>query len=518
MRAPISDLDGRDFDTIVIGGGAVGASSAQHLAARGFRTLLVDKGDFASGTTSRSSRLLYCGLAYLSPNYELWRFAYRPRDAYQRLRMARMAMQSRAQLASTMPERLTRHTFFFPFFKDSPFPGWKVDLGYRILSMFGSSKVPLGYHRLTAAEAAQKYGLVKLMDQDRLDSIGVFQEFQYHWAERICVDTVLDAEQCGATVRNYTKVNGLSRLSDGCWRVSLEDTRRPGETARIEAKALVNTAGPWADLVTSLAVPRPKKKRLVGIKGVNLLVKLPDSCRGLGMETISRIGQPFYCMPWGDHHFFGPTETVFDDDPDNVRVLPEEIEFILGEANHVFPSLNLRRADVVYSWCGVRPRTSSSNEEGVRAMTIHDMSDEGMPNAITVTGTPIMVHRRAGQRVADEIARRFAPSGNATALSYEAKLPPGPPQTSCLPIEALRHAAANEYVETLIDLLFRRVLVGWQPGMGIADARRAAELVSDILCWDEARIASEVEDYRRFVAEHFAPAALAQPESRIINA
>src|SRR5215210_4877805 len=122
MRAPLPSLAGRSFDVIVVGGGAAGASTAQNLASRGYETLLVDKGDFASGTTSRSSRLLYCGLAYLSPDYELWRFLYRPKDLLQRLRMARLSMMCRNQLVQTMPERLIRSTFFFPVFRNGAYP------------------------------------------------------------------------------------------------------------------------------------------------------------------------------------------------------------------------------------------------------------------------------------------------------------------------------------------------------------------------------------------------------------
>jgi len=508
MRQPLPSLEGQIFDVAVIGGGAAGASAAQHLAAKGYRTVLVDKGDFASGTSSRSSRLLYCGLAYFSPDYELWRYAYRWGDLKNRVYMARLAMQCRTQLATTMPERLSRHTFFFPVFRDGAFPGWKVDLGYRALSLFGSSQAPLDYHRLPAAAAAKQYGLVRLMDQSRLDSVGVFQEYQYKWAERICLDTVLDAERCGATIRNYTEVTAIERVPSNRWRLTLQDSIARGVTTRIEAHALVNTAGPWADRVTARAVPRPKQ-RLVGIKGVNVLVKLPDDCRGLGMETISSIDQPFYCMPWGDYHFFGPTETIFEGDPDTVRVLPEEVSFILNEANRVFPTLKLTTDDVVYSWCGVRPRTHSEADEGVKSVRIHDMAEEGMPNALTLTGTPIMMHRYAGRKIAEQVSDTVRPSGEPRPLSYGAKLlPKGDAPQAAIPVEALRHAAANEHAVTLIDLLFRRVMVGWQPGMGVAEARAAAEAVADILGWSDARITAEVEAYVTFIAEHFSPAIL----------
>lgn len=506
MRASLTELDGRSFDVIIVGGGVVGASAAQHVASGGRTTLLVDKGDFGSGTSSRSSRLLYSGLAYFSPDHALWRFAYQPKDLLQRIRMAKLAMQCRTELASTMPERVSRHTFFFPVFEDGEYPGWKVDLGYRALGLFGSSKVPLSYRRLPAAEAARQFGLVGLMDSKRLSSVAVFDEYQYQWAERICLDTMLDAERCGATIRNYTTATRLDPLPGGGWRVTLEDATSPGTTATVEAATLVNTAGPWADrLLRKTSGPVPQKKHLVGIKGVNLVVKLPDSCRGTGFEMISSIGQPFYCMPWGDHHFFGPTETIFEDEPGAVRVLPEEAEFLIGEANRALPSLNLTTADIVYRWAGVRPRTTSETASGVKSLTIHDMAAEGMPGALTVTGCPIMTHRHAGRMIAARVAQMGQASGTVTQLSYAARTLPGAEDLSA---ERLRHAVVHEHVETLVDLLFRRVPVGWTPGMGLADARKAAETVAGLLGWDEARIGHEVEAYRRFIADNFQPRAL----------
>src|SRR5690625_506796 len=110
-------IDGTFFDVIDIGAGATGASTVQHLIASGYKTLIIDKGDFASGTSSRSSRLLYCGLAHLSPDHPIWQFLLKPKDLARRLYMAHIAMNCRAQLVKTMPERLSKHTFFFPVFK-----------------------------------------------------------------------------------------------------------------------------------------------------------------------------------------------------------------------------------------------------------------------------------------------------------------------------------------------------------------------------------------------------------------
>lgn len=509
----ITSIAGQAFDVVVIGGGAAGASAAQNLAAKGFKTLLVDKGDFGSGTSSRSSRLLYCGLAHLSPDYPIWKFVLHPKDLLRRLWMARLAMKCRAQLVTTMPERLRPLTFFFPVYRNGQYPGWKVDLGFRTLELLGLAKVSLNYRRLPVQKAARKYGMVSHMAQHPdLESIAVYTEYQYNWAERICVDTVLDAERLGAQVCNYTRVTQLTANAEEGWTVTVQDSLAPDQTATVTARMIVNTAGPWVDRVNSMT-GTPSRKHLVGIKGVNVVVKLPPECEGQGLETISSIDQPFYCMPWGKYHFFGPTETVFEGDPDDARVLPEEIDFILAEANRLFPTLSLTRKDVVYSWCGIRPRTSSDAREGIKALTIHELSREGMPNAIALTGTPIMNHRYAGKAIAERVSQALRPTRPAQALSHAAKLfPESPdarpidPQTPRITTAALRHAARYEHPRTLSDLLFRRTDLGWTHTMGLPAARRAAEEVADIMGWDAARIDQEVARYQDFVREHFNPA------------
>lgn len=506
------------YDVAVVGGGAVGASAAQNLAAKGFRTVLLEQGDFGSGTSSRSSRLLYCGLAYFSPDYPLWRFVLHPRHLIARVRMARLAMQCRTELATTMPERLKAREFVFPVLKNSEYPAWKVALGYHALGVFGSRRAPLNYRHVPIARAAEENGLVALMDPERVTGVASFTEYQYDWPERIVLDTVLDAERLGATVRNYTRVTQAAHL-DGQWHLSLADGPRPGRPgsggrARGEARArfLVNAAGPWVDRLLS-GDAAPSRRHVIGIKGVNVMVRLPDECRGKGFETISSKDQPFYVMPWGDHHFFGPTETVFEGLPEDVRVLPVELDYILGEANHVLPSLKLTREDIVYAWCGVRPRTAGGHE-GQKSVTLHDMVAEGLPNALTVTGAPIMVHRHAGRKVASAVRRRLEPSVRAQPLSPGAKLLPWDETDETIggvPRSTLR-AASGDHVTTLLDLMFRRVNMGWEPDLGLPHAHAVAREVADVLGWDAAAIDAEVAAYRAFVAENFLPGGLVEAE------
>jgi glycerol-3-phosphate dehydrogenase len=172
--------------------------------------------------------LLYCGLAYFSPDFPLWQYILHPRELFQRVKTARLAMKCRTELVKTMPERLRHATFFFPVFRGGAFPGWKVDLGYRALGLFGSRDAPLAYRRVSAEKAAEEFPLIRFMDRTRLTSTAVFREYSYFWPERILSDTALDAERLGATLRTYCAVRNLQHDKDTGWTLDLEESA-PGQ-------------------------------------------------------------------------------------------------------------------------------------------------------------------------------------------------------------------------------------------------------------------------------------------------
>ena len=510
LRKSLASLDGHDFDVAVIGAGVIGASAAQHLAAAGYDVLLVDEGDFASGSSSRSTRLQHCGLRYLAPGKSMAEFFLHPSRLATALRMARQAMQSRAQFVRTTPERVRAMTVGFPIWRGGRYSPWQVNLAFRLLEKLGPKDVPLDYRRLRPAEAAADPLLRKLRDHERLIEVAQFREYEFEWPERIAVDAVLDAARMGATVRNYTRCVGLAREGEG-WRVRLQDARAPAEQAEIGAKMLVNAAGIWIDRVNAQAGGGARRK-ITGTKGVHIMVRLPPECRDRGIATLNRLDEGLYCVPWRGIHYFGPTETLYEGDIDDIQPEEEEIRFLLDEANHLLPSLRLTRQDVLFAWAGVRPLTYNPDlPMGNRSRELHDLGREGMPGALAMTAGPVMTHRGAGQEIAAAVRRRLAPSRAPQPLSYAARRFPenqnSPPlldDYTDIKLADLRHAAANEQVTDLVDLLFRRVGAGWTAGMAAAEAERAAEAVADIMDWDAAERQAQVQRYHAYLARRHA--------------
>ena len=504
MRTPIEKLDAAKFDVCVIGAGVNGASTAQHLAAAGYAVLLVEKGDYGSGSSSRSSRLLHCGLRYLAPGASMFEFFRHPSRLKTAMRMAKLAMEARRQLVLTAPERVRPLNFHFPIWKESTYRPWQVKLGLGLLASMAPIDVPLE-QRMISPKAAKLLPLVgSLRDWDRLQSIGAFTEYQFEWPERLCVDAVLDAERLGASVRNYTAATKMIRRNE-VWEIELADVQTGG-SATIEAKLVLNMAGIWIDKVNSQSgAQRPRK--ILGTKGIHLMVKLPPECADNGIVTFNRRQEPLYCIPWRGMHYFGPTETVYEGNLDEIRAEDDEVESLLAEGNHLLPGLKLKRSDILFTWAGVRPLSfDPALPMGKRSRDVHDLSGSGMPGVYATTAGPVMTHRSAGTEMVDLVRRKFKAGRPAQAVNYGARSfpdnrnsPPVVDDWTDAKLADLDYAARHEHATNLVDLMFRRVGAGWTSTMGFDAADKAAEAVAGVYGWDAARTNKEADDYRAYL-------------------
>jgi glycerol-3-phosphate dehydrogenase len=505
-RSSLKALEGQSFDVLVIGGGANGSSTAQHLAADGFRVLLIDKGDFGSGSSSRSSRLLGNGMHYLAGGHSPWDFILKPRRFLSGCRMARFALSSRAQMVKTVPELLEKVKFCFPLYKDSIYQPWQFDAGINVLKLLGTGGVDLGYQRISSAEARRRPLLKWLREPDKIASVATFDYFQFRWPERIVVDTALGAEKLGATIRNYTEAVSLKRVEDQRWHVVLRDGV-DGTKVEVNAKIVMNMAGIWIDQVNGRSTSAKVTRKITGTKGIHIAFRLPPECKGASVTWQNRHNEHMYVLPWHDHHYVGPTEVPYEGNLDDIHPTESEIAWVIDEVRYMLPEMPLRREDVLYAWAGVRPWTSGPNApKGLRERVLHDLSDEGMPGVMALTGGPLMSHRSAGADASAAVARMLKPSGPARQIDYSSNrfkddgtspaLINSEPRIS---VAEIRHAAAAEHPVTLTDLLFRRVPAGWTERMGLQLATNAAEAVADIMGWDESRVAAEIDGFRKHV-------------------
>jgi len=497
-------LDGQRFDAVIIGGGINGASAVQQLSAAGYRCLLAEKDDFASGASGRSPRMLHCGLRYFETPRPVRDFALAPWRFLQALDMARQSMAARAELARDSATRLKPFTMCFPVYRGGPVAGWQVRAGLRLLRALGPRDVPLDDRQLSGAGLAELPFLGDLRAPDRIASVACYREYMFDWPERFCLDAVLDAERNGAVVRNDCRADLGERTAAGDWRVALAATDGP---ATVEAPLVLVMAGTWIDGVVGTTTPLIR-----GTKGAHILVRMPGAYRGYGISSLHRGGHPFYLLPSHEDVFcFGPTETPFEGDATDVQATDEEIDFLIGEANHMLPGRRLTRRDVELTWAGVRPLTWDPGlPMGNRLRKLHDLGERGMPGVLAMTAGPVMTHRSAGRMVLDAVARRLPPSArrgvprhrpfefargdNARSLS-EVR-----PEVTAADVE---NAARREHARSLADILIRRVGLGGRSHLARADVEAAARIAAPVLGWAEDRIAQEVAAFLELQARTY---------------
>jgi glycerol-3-phosphate dehydrogenase len=476
VRDDLAGLDGAEFDVAVIGAGINGAAAAEQLAASGYRVLIVDKGDFASGASSRSSRLLHCGLRYLAPGRSILDFARHPSRLKTALRMARLAMEARSEFVRSFPERAKPMRLHFPIYKDGLYRGWQVDLAFKLLERMGPGDLPLDYRRLSPAEARGMPLIGGLRDPEKLLGVAAFREYQFQWPERVTVDAVSRAEGNGAVARNYTSARLLNHDAAG-WRIELTDLLSQTPPVTVRAKVNLLMAGTWIDDVARGGASGAKR-RVFGTKGCHIVVRLPENCRGLGIATFNSKGEPLYCIPWKELHYFGPTESEYTGDLDRIHVSDAEQAYLIREANILLPGLGLKPSDVLMTWAGVRPLTyDPAVPFGNRARVVHDLAPDGLPDTVAMTAGPVMTHRSAGAEMLAEVVKRLGSPDHARKITPRAPRP-------------------AEHAASLSDVLFRRTGRAWAGPVGEEELEALAAETGALLGWDEEQRNRQVRAFR----------------------
>ena len=510
-RDSLNDLDRHAYDIVIIGGGISGASAAQYLAAAGYSVLLAEKGDYASAATSRSGRLLHCGLRYLGPAYSLMEFVREPRKLVMAVSAARRSIRASTEFIRTSPERQRPMRIYTTIDRSMPYSGFHVDLGARFLQLLNLNRQRLNYRRYSPQKARELPYMEWLRDTADVTSVIGIDDHQFNWPERICIDAVMDARRLGANTRNYTLATGIGRTPDGKWRITLQDMLSPNQTAEVDGTVVLNMAGAWIDKVNASANRPEVPRKITAVKGVHILVQLPPEYRGQGFMGLNRNKDGLTCMPWGDMHFVGPTETVYDGDLDDVRPEETDVQELLDEITYLMPGISLGRDDVRQAWAGIRPITyhpDMPRGDRMAFSKLHDLSKDGMENVFTLTWAAIMFHRSASAEIVRAVRRKLAPSGPARPMSHAGVLrqrQPAPPVVEgydAVTLDDLVHSAKNEQAQGLVDLLFRRLALGWFVSVPPESVARAADAVAGPLGWSEDRKEAEIRAYHDYVPRY----------------
>jgi glycerol-3-phosphate dehydrogenase len=526
------------FDAVIVGGGMAGAGVARDLAQRGLACVLVEKADFASGTTSRSSKLIHGGLRYL----ELLDF-----------QLVRESLRERETLARLAPHVIRPLPFLVPVYQGGPRSLVKVRLGLRLYDLLTPGKRTERYRTVDAARARS---LEPTLRPEGLLGAGYYFDDLLLSPERLCLENVLSARRAGAHALNYVQAEEFRPRPEGGWTVRVRDLVR-GDTADLHGRVLVNAAGPWADRVRARAGVEDRGERILRTtKGVHLLLpRLTERAIYLSTDGDERM---IFVIPWREFSLVGTTDTDCAESPDRVWTTRAEVQYLLEAVRRVLADPRVTEANVAYTYAGVRPLTFDGRA-GQRASAVsrqHRVVAEGPGGRfLTITGTKLTCFRSLAEGVGATVVRllgRGGPSDTARtaldgsdeeagALEVHAMLDvteavrssgldpdqvealvatygrrargvldlarrlPGGTERLCKnapDIAAQLHWAVEaELAVSLQDLLLRRTGIGTGPCLGLDCAPAIAQRMGALLGWSPRRTEAELEAYDSVVRQ-----------------
>jgi glycerol-3-phosphate dehydrogenase len=537
-------LRDRDFDVLVIGGGINGVAIARECAQRGKRTLLVEKNDFASGTTSRSTRIIHGGLRYL----ELGDIS-----------LVRESLRERENLLNQSPH-LVRPLEFL------------LALPKKRRSLLRSSlavRTGLWLYRHWAGGERPTHGALEAfecqLDSGRSWAIYSYEDAQCEFPERLVAEWLAESVAAGALVRNHTQALQITRSGGRVTGARVRDLISAQEYA-VSAKWIVNATGPWADSVISgsgLAATR----LIGGVRGSHLVLPKFSGAATQPVYAEAADGRQIFVIPWNGQILVGTTEIADSGHTDNPQPAAEEIDYLLSSFLRLFPHSGITKADIRYSFAGVRPLPYAPGKKYsaiTRRHILHDHREEGAAGLISVIGgkltTAASLARDVGRKLGlgiPEPANVFAAPAlgedleatvrqwarlvadkagipeecaqgvaewhgrHALAIAHSASLDERLREPICshtchLVAEAV-NAVAHECAITLGDILLRRVPVALGACWSEACSREAATKVGAALGWDQPRTHAELERFeeerQRFLHPRKDRSVSANPET-----
>ena len=522
----LAALGGRVFDVLVIGGGITGCAIARDAALRGLSVALVEKNDFANGTSSRSSRLIHGGVRYLEHGHVHLVFE----SSAERHRLLRLA-----------PHLVRPLAFTWPVYAGARIARWKLGAGlllYDALALFRNVE----RHKRLSRSAV-------LAHEPRLRAEGLVGGARYFDAAtddaRLTVANAIGAAEAGAIVLNHVAATTLLK-SDG--QVAGATVRDEIQQTLIDVRSrvVVNATGPWSDDVRAMDAETSSGSTMTrGSKGAHIEVPRDRVGNNEALTLLSPTDQRvFFVLPAEKHAIIGTTDTYTNASPDVVRATNDDVRYLLAAANTFFPQASLGEEDVVSAWAGIRPLLPAADETPGAVTREHAVttSESGL---VTISGGKLTTYRVMAHDVLTAVLPRLdsgqsddrtvstpLPGGDFLSLHEltakiddtigdstlarhlatsfgtrwrdvwssiqeaggEDRVVTGLPYT----VGELRYCVSREFAMTLADLFIRRTHLAFETrDHGTEAAPRVAAAIGPLLGWDGAAERRAIEVYER---------------------
>jgi glycerol-3-phosphate dehydrogenase len=517
---PRPPLEGQHFHVVIIGGGINGVAVARECARAGKRTLLVEQNDFASGVTSRSTRIIHGGLRYLE---------------HGEIALVRESVRERERLLRERSHLVQPAHFLFLLNEHSQRTAMKVRAGLWLYQKIaGRKSADLSEMELMRVE--------RTLDAGQKWSIFNYEDAQCEFPERLVAEWMTEAVAAGAVVRNHCEVLAVDVAQGRARGVLLRD-RISGKDERVVAAWTLNCTGPWADRICQRSAVRTSKPMLGGVRGSHIVLGRFSGAPSSSLYTEAADGRPIFILPWNEQVLVGTTEVADTGDPGKTAPSSEEIDYLLRTVTKLFPKAKISSHDIKYAFAGVRPLPHSPGNNAAavtRRHFLHDHTPDGAARLISVIGGKLTTAaslarecaRKIGIAVAEpgmvmigpgrsidpmldqevlEIARAGSVSEDTArgmmewhgqramdiarmALVSAELRAPICPHTSHIVAEVVE-AFRKEFAVTLGDALLRRVPVALGACWSESCSREAALRVGAVLGWDEQTLGANLESF-----------------------
>lgn len=382
--ATLERLRRDNFDLVIIGGGINGAAIARDASLRGYRVALLEQADFASGTSSRSSRLVHGGLRYLEQA---------------QIGLVFESVSERSRLARLAPHIVTPLPFVAPVYRGDRWPLVAVDLGlwiYDALALFRNFRM---HRRLSAKAITQPLRGIR---QEGLRGGTLYYDYQTDDA-RLVIENIVGAAAAGAAVSSYAAVEGFEYSRQRARAVVVRD-RIGGQTFSVRGQAFISVVGPWTDAL--LAKTTREEHWIHTTKGVHLVLtrdklSLDHAC----LLRHPLDGRVLFILPHHERMVVGTTDTDYHGDPAAVCTTAEDVRYLLAAVDHFFPTAELSPADVLTSWAGIRPLIRAEDTSSPSAVSREHRLEVGSDGITVLAGGKLTTYRRMAAQCLDAAIR-----------------------------------------------------------------------------------------------------------------
>ncbi len=522
------------WDVIIVGGGINGSAIARDAVLRGLKTLVLEKEDISSGTSAWSTRLIHGGLRYLE---------------YFEFYLVRESLAERERLLKNAPHLVKPLGMAFPFYNQNRRPPWMIRMGMILYDMLSYDKSLDHHHILSPRQVLEQVGE---LNPDGLSGAAMYYDCQVDYAERLSVENILSAQEHGAMFLNYAKVTRFVLDNNRVTGVEFQDLLG-GKTYTVSAPLVINVGGPWVDEVLK-GLGKPVKRLIGGTKGSHLVVPPFPGAPKIAVYFEARAdGRPMFVIPWTGRVLIGTTDLPYHGDLDHVEINDEEMNYLMSEANGIFPSARIDLDQVLYTYSGIRP-LPYVGEKKTAAITrrhiIHDHAPE-VEGLISIIGGKLTTFRNLAEQCVDLVGKKLAiplkpcstkkshlpGAGEGSFVEFrkqfvaksgfdgdianhlteiygvraekilelatkepklKERLTPADPTIAAEVIFAFQ----EEQAETIQDVLLRRCMGGYNNQAGLDILEPAVQVAAEYLGWDRSRQEDEKQSYQNYIQRY----------------